>query len=318
MNPITNHSIRMKSKSGATLYVPSHKKNNKSKIRLVKSFQKRIDNHVSQRHSELILNKKTYNCITSCDVINVIAIDCNKGLFAALCIKCALCIKDIQMRMIESKRSPMDIKTDVENVYVKSKIVGNTLQLSNQKYRFVYVFINNVKMWEDVIKILQISWISEIYKSRSFSDGFWYRMAQPILSNKKDYNAKQNLAQGNHIIHKKIFNLTNVKDGNYKSQWELPVSRIYKCLLQIKKGYEICNPTDVELKNVKKIVDSILKNKLNQIEWSKLASTFMGGLLEFDDNKTNIQSEVKLLENLHYLKKYEHVKNALKEYGETI
>ena len=49
---------------------------------------------------------------TSCNVIQIIEQDCSKGLFLALCLKCAICIRDLRLRMEENHRSCDEIASD--------------------------------------------------------------------------------------------------------------------------------------------------------------------------------------------------------------
>jgi hypothetical protein len=331
MNKKIAKSIHMKSQSGTKLDIPRHKSLRKSKQRLVKKFEAKRENYKSKRHNELEYNKKTFNCITSCNVIKIIQQDCQKGLFAALCIKCALCMKDFEMRLLESKRIPDDIKRDTNDIYHNSKIINDKLILPNNRNIYVYVPLNTIDNWNEIARLLKIDWLSNLYKQFSPKAGFWHKLGDSFVdknsnqtiktkypkTKQNSINFKTDLSIGKHLINKQIVNLDYSKK-EFNNSWKISLNRVIDCLIQVTHGYDICRPNDRELQTIKKIVDNIFKSNLNQINWSRLARTFMGGLFEYEHDTSNIKSELQLLDNLHYLSNLKQVKSALKEYAETL
>ena len=74
----------------------------------------------------------------------------------------------------------------------------------------------------------------------------------------------------------------------------------------------------MEIQNITKIVNSIFNSNHNQINWNKLANSFMGGLFEYEHDNNNIKTELALLEDLHHLNNLKSVKIALKDYIDNI
>jgi len=332
----TLKSVHLKSQSGTRLDIPKYKVMRKSKQRSIKQFNIKRENYKSKRHNEIEYNKKTFNCITSCNVIKIVQQDCQKGLFAALCIKCALCMKDIEMRLLESKRTPNDIKQDTYDIYHRSKIIDNKFILPTNRNIYVYIPLHKLKIWNDISELLKLSWISKLYNKFNPNNGFWAKFDPKIIDkmynviyttqidNNKFPKTKQNLVNfkndlsiGKHIVNKQLIYF-NFSEKDYKNSWLIALKRVFDCLSQVKKGYETCRPNNMEIQNITKIVNSIFNSNHNQINWNKLANSFMGGLFEYEHDNNNIKTELALLEDLHHLNNLKSVKIALKDYIDNI
>lgn len=314
----------IKTKSGKSLYLSKSKTKLKPNKKLIKSFDalQKIENKNtllnSNKHYEY-KDKKIYNCATSCDIIDIVYKDCSKGLFTALCIKSALCIKDLEMRINTNNnhQTPNNIKKDIYGIYENSSIKNNILVMNNKKIRHVFVPLISLNEWKQIMSLLKEPINQRLFKNTSFKHGLWYDIGESKVVNELA-DKPMNLEIGIHTIHGKNVKLDYSK-RDFNNKFLIPMNRVYSCLSQVIKSYKLCKPSEIEIRNVYNLVNQILKNRsLNQIDWNRLADTFMGGLFEFTHNEKVIRDELNVLKNIHYLQNYTRVKNVLNDYIQGI
>lgn len=214
-------------------------------------------------------------------------------------------------------QTPNNIKKDIYGVYENSSIKNNILVMNNKKNRHVFVPLISINKWNQIMLLLQEPINQRLFKNTSFKHGLWYDIGESKVVNELA-DKPMNLEIGIHIIHGKNVKL-DYSRKDFNNKFLIPMNRVYSCLSQVIKAYKLCKPNEIEMQNVYNLVNQIFKNRsLNQIDWNRLADTFMGGLFEFTHNEKVIKDELDVLKKIHYLQNYTRVKNTLNDYIQGI
>ena len=328
-------SVYIKTPSGSSKRFPSHRVNRRSAQREIKQHKARnrlsqVHSHeTQQRHAEFDFDDATYNCATSCNVIQIIEQDCSKGLFLALCLKCAICIRDLRLRMEENHRSRDEIASDEVAIYSphSANVNNNRLELSNNRLkRYCFVPLETIDPWVTIQdRLNNVIPCKTIFEDHgllppvySNNVGVWIKIQMPvtILST---YGATPNtntLIKGtNTSTHHKCDLMIALDQGTLNTNWIRPLQRVQTCIEHVVVAFHTCRPTVAELDTVHIEVNTILNaTRLPSIKWDRLADTFMGGLYKFTHDEVNVARELQLLKSIHYLKDMPRIRALLNEY----
>lgn len=279
------------------------------------------------RHVEYVLGDKVYNCATSCKVIDVIASDCSKGMFAALCVKTAICLRDLMGRIDTNRvsRTPEDIRADEIAVYETSKVSADSryLDLHNKKTRFTFVPTDEINPLKRVMYIVSNPIMEKLFgclldritwSRYNDMDGIWTKMETPIWVTRSRPACTATLVVGANLHPTSRFYIDIGVDDIFKKQWIEPLTRIKDCLNHVLLAAETCGVSSDEIDHIAQIVRELAEHHLPPIKWSRLADTFMGGLYEYTHNEQEVRAELVSLSEIHYLDDYTRVREALRAY----
>lgn len=280
--PRSQRSAYVRSRShNQRIYIPANKvytRSSKKRIkrtRVMNIEDKKQREKTQQRHSEYEYEDEIYNCMTGCDVIQILKEECGDGigLFTALSVKTAICLRDLRFRVVDNMERANNTDT--------------------QRMLFIPILRNN--LLPDIF--------SELLNNVVFKSYY-----KDFLNEFPNHNDE-------HGIWVSIKRNVEMDESELKTRWIIPLDRVYRCLEYTQQSFKTCSITTEQSEEVHELVDNIIrKNILPSVQWNRLVDTFMGGIDMYTHNEESIRKQLESLHQLHYLSDVPHIKQALQSY----
>lgn len=289
------------------------------------------------RHKELLSKgyngqNDFYNCLVGCGVIKLREEDCTKGLYYALSIKLAVCIRDYQQRLWENKERDIDYelrclqrfidghelrRNDYQVTYMEPDGYKRDTDQCQLPFAFLPLekFIDlkllvdefglDVPIYEDIPGIwvqinpsITIKGIAKKYSKRLFG---------PIMS-----LGLNKLSIGHTTFVVEL--LPYLK--HVRTFWLNALQRIKSCILQRQQALAICGIlNEDETTYIENEMARIIQDpNIDSANLKMLTSNLLGGLGPFTSNRDTLFNDTVLLSDISHLNHLPDVKTRLRQY----
>lgn len=288
--------------------------------------------HREQSNINYYGQSDVYNCLLGCGMINLREDDCSKGLYFALSIKLAICLRDFQQRLLENT-----CDVDYEMMCLKKFLDGHTLDRDDYHVEYIVprgygretlncrrpLAFLPLKHMVDMKDILN-PFIDDIqFPQYNGESGIWIPIDPTITIrglakkiHKTSYEPLMFMGLNKIQIGTTVYSVKLTPDlKHFKTYWVNALQRIKTCIDQLDRVKVICKPTEeeidytmVEMKNI------LISTQIPVADLKMLATTLLGGLGPFTRNKTVLFRDTVMLSDLSHVQRMPRAKRVLKQY----